>query len=158
VRERKASGSEAKRKIDSSARGVEKNDECPSLSSLFGSSPLPLQLQPLLSISPLSFSTSSAVTALECAPASLVHSTDSRAPSLVSSSREMLPATAAVTEVEAFEISEAPAATLLLEFLWEGCGELGRGASIAALVTTSGARPRASGRGAGRAAAAAANC
>ena len=92
---------------------------------------------PVLS-SPLSLSTSSAVTALECAPARRVHRTDSR---LFSSNS--MPATAAVADVdvEAFdaEISAAEAATLGL--LSGGCGEPGRGASIAALAT-SGERPR----------------
>ena len=69
--------------------------------------------------------------------------------------------TAAVVEVEAFEISDAAEAATLLEFLCcGGCGELGRGASIAALAT-SGERPlrrllRGSGSGRGRRAAA--NC
>jgi len=75
------------------------------------------------------------VTALECAPARRVHKTDSRFSSM---------STAAV--VEAFEISEEEAEAATLELLCGGCGELGRGASIAALAT-SGERPRLRGRG-----------
>jgi hypothetical protein len=91
-----------------------------------------------------------------------VHRTDSRffsSPSDDDGSGEMPASTAAV--VDAFETSEAAAAaTPLLLFLFcgdGGCGELGRGASIAARTTSEG-RPRRGRARAGRRATTPANC